>query len=266
MPKIYHVSLKGKRTSNQDTHIVFENIDGKHIKYAKINCYGIFDGHGYNGKLISSFLGKNLPKFFTNKSVFYPINKNYVENAFKHISGLLTKTHKHLSVKSGSTSLVVCHYYDDTQECLDIFNTGDCRCIISKNDIGYAMTEDHKPSTSTEMKRIRDMGGEPVFDGYDWRIGDLSVSRAFGDTENKFITYLPDIFHYNIKKTDKFIVLGCDGLWDVMKPNDVVAFINQCYNENRNVKNNTIASQLAEHAIELGSTDNISVIVVIFDK
>ena len=39
------------------------------------------------------------------------------------------------------------------------------------------------------------MGGTIYFDGYDWRIENLSVSRAFGDFDTKpYITHIPQIY------------------------------------------------------------------------
>jgi serine/threonine protein phosphatase PrpC len=55
-------------------------------------------------------------------------------------------------------------------------------------------------------------------------------------------------------------VLACDGVWDVMSSQDAVAKI-------RSIKDPTLASKvLANEALRLGSTDNISVVVVSLDK
>ena len=44
------------------------------------------------------------------------------------------------------------------------------------------MTEDHKPSREDEQKRIRDAGGFVINNRV---MGELAVSRAFGDAEFK---------------------------------------------------------------------------------
>ena len=121
-----------------------------------------------------------------------------------------------------------------------------------------------------ERHRISKLGGKPYFDGEDWRISDLSVSRAFGDIDaGPCVTHTPDIFQYRLEKSDKFLVLACDGLWDVLNNNDAVNFIlNNCYDNTltkRINKKQDIAQQLAEHALRKGSTDNITIVIVFFN-
>ena len=46
--------------------------------------------------------------------------------------------------------------------------------------------------------------------------GDLVLSRSFGDYIYKdYITAEPDIYDFEIKKEDKYLVLGTDGFWKV---------------------------------------------------
>ena len=101
--------------------------------------------------------------------------------------------------------------------------------------------------------------------GFDWRVKDLSVSRAFGDIDaTPFLSHRPDLYRYKLDKNDKFFVLACDGLWDVMSNCDVVNFILlHCYDNTTNVRINksiNIAKKLAEYAIKKGSTDNITIV------
>lgn len=66
--------------------------------------------------------------------------------------------------------------------------------------------------------------------------GDLAVSRALGDfvyknspalpPEKQQVSCEPDIFVYERKHAeDQFIVLACDGIWDVMSNEECAAFI-----------------------------------------
>jgi serine/threonine protein phosphatase PrpC len=100
----------------------------------------------------------------------------------------------------------------------------------------------------------------------------LSVSRAFGDLDSlPYITSQPDIFRYELLSNDKFMIIACDGLWDIMSNQEVVEFIleelNKLSNKNKttngNGKNN-IAKLLGEYAIQKGSYDNITIIIVFF--
>ena len=141
---------------------------------------------------------------------------------------------------------------------------------MCRNNIAHRLTKDHKPDKPEEKYRITQLGGKIYYDGYDWRINDLSVSRAFGDNESKaYVTHRPDLYKYKITKRDKFMVLACDGLWDVMTDQNVVDFVLDRYydmkNGDRINKRVNVSKQLAEHAIQVGSGDNITALVVFLD-
>ena len=139
--------------------------------------------------------------------------------------------------------------------------------MLCRNNIGMALSKDHKPNWPEEAIRIKSLGGEILFDGYDWRIHDLSVSRAFGDiSAEPHVTNMPDIYKYKISCDDKFLIVACDGLWDVFSNQDVANFVlENCYDIQTNVRINkhiNIAKKLGEFAIAKGSGDNITIIVV----
>ena len=123
-----------------------------------------------------------------------------------------------------------------------------------------------------EKIRIESLGGVIIKEANDDpRIKGLSVSRAFGDLDaTPYVTHVPEIFNYKVNADSKFVILGCDGVWDVFNNQDAVDFVlnemkkDYKYNiESSNVKN--IAKKLAEEAINKGSTDNISVMILFFN-
>jgi serine/threonine protein phosphatase PrpC len=61
-------------------------------------------------------------------------------------------------------------------------NTGDSRTVLSRNFEAVPMSLDHKPSREDESKRIREAGGFVINNRV---MGELAVSRAFGDAEFK---------------------------------------------------------------------------------
>ena len=89
------------------------------------------------------------------------------------------------------------------------------------------MTRDHKPGVRPdEVARIQAAGGW-VHNG---RLhGVLAVSRAFGDAEHKSLKERfwecafsadpliaePDIRVHTVRPRDEFLVLACDGVYDV---------------------------------------------------
>jgi len=244
---IHVSSKKGRRDTYEDTHKIIRN---DKIKFIMIN-----DGHG--GNIISNFLKQKLPKFFIDNRLTYPLNPNYIIDVFKHIQEVIKTKFRKIANESGSTCLIIICYKDNNDKYLLTINLGDSRAIISKNNKAYPLTIDHKPNNDIEKKRIEDLGGVLDFDGSDWRISNLAVSRSFGDIDvEPYISCVPDIFRYKIEKDDKFVVVACDGLWDVMTNQEVSNFV---LKQN---KTENIAEKLAIYAIKKGSTDNLTIIIM----
>tara|TARA_Y100000768_G_scaffold198226_1_gene149000 strand:- start:14427 stop:15215 length:789 start_codon:yes stop_codon:yes gene_type:complete len=259
----YNNSIIGRRESNEDKHKILENLNGTYDKLNHINFYAIFDGHG--GKEVSTFLEKYLYKYFLSSKINYNDLhklKYYIKKIYEKIDSKLYSKLKKTVYQTGSTALVSI-LHNNNNNCLQLYliNLGDCRAIIcNKNNKAKQLTEDHKPNTSTEKKRISDLGGKIYYDGYDWRVLNLSVSRAFGDFDSKpYITHIPEIYRVTLNKHDKFMVMACDGLWDVMTNQDVVDFILKHIDNKKN-----IAKLLTQEAYNKGSQDNISVIIKFF--
>ena len=127
---------------------------------------------------------------------------------------------------------------------------------LSENDTWVAkkLTVDHNTDNQAEVKRIlEEHPGEQkrnIFRG-DRLLGMLAPLRAFGDFRFKwsasviketignllghvavpeeyktppYLTVEPDVFAQKISPKDKFLVIGSDGLWDMMTPMQVRSF------------------------------------------
>jgi serine/threonine protein phosphatase PrpC len=263
--KVYSHSLQGKRDANEDQHYHVLNLDKSNIELNPVNFFGVFDGHG--GKLVSKYLKDNLPKFFINKfdKDIYIDPKSaskYFNKVYNLLQDKIKEDHPRAAVRCGSTALTAIHYKDDeNKDRLWILNVGDTRAVkCNKLNIAEQLTQDHKPQSPEEKSRIEMMGGKIEFDGVDWRINNLSLSRAFGDLDcAPYVTHMPQIYKYRISSSDKFIVFACDGLWDIMSNQDTVEYINQLISDKK-FKGN-YAKSLAEYALEKGSLDNITVMI-----
>jgi serine/threonine protein phosphatase PrpC len=259
-------TLQGKRESNEDQHVGILNIDNKIPNINPINLICVFDGHG--GKLVSKFLKLNLPKYIfkkTNVNIYQQkssLTSRFFGKLFDKLQEELILHHPIASKRCGSTALCGVQYTDaQNRNMIWLVNVGDSRAVLfNHKDTAVALTKDHKPHAPSEKKRIENLGGRIKFDGADWRIGDLSLSRAVGDLDNiPYVTHRPEIFRYRLNKKDKFIIFACDGLWDVVSNNDACHFID------RLMKNNytgDISKKLAEYAIEKGSYDNVTVSIL----
>ena len=145
-------------------------------------------------------------------------------------------------------------------------------CIRDRYNIAIQLTKDHKPIAFEEYKRIISEKGKITKETKDdYRINGMSVSRSFGDLDAKpQVSHIPDIFDYDINKT-KFLIMGCDGLCDVLNNQEAIDMVlselenNDDYKKNINNKSNSnIAIKLANLAYDKGSEDNITVIVIFF--
>ena len=120
---------------------------------------------------------------------------------------------------------------------LFLINCGDSRGILVKGNHIELNTYDHKPTQLKEKQRIQNAGGIVALNRVN---GGLATSRGLGDFEYKnvknisdsskwaphrqFVSSEPDVFHTQRDVTDKFVILACDGIWDVCKNEDVKDF------------------------------------------
>ncbi|XP_069829406.1 protein phosphatase 1G [Dendropsophus ebraccatus] len=118
---------------------------------------------------------------------------------------------------------------------LIVANAGDSRCVVSEGGKAVDMSYDHKPEDELELARIKNAGGKVTMDG---RVnGGLNLSRAIGDhfykrnknlpPEEQMISALPDIKVLTLNEEHDFMVIACDGIWNVMSSQEVVDFIRE---------------------------------------
>ncbi len=263
---IQSFSLQGKRESNEDQHIGVININNIDKTINPVNLICVFDGHG--GKLVSKYLKTNLPKYIykkTGTNIFEQHNAiitNYFNKMFDKLQSSLIKDHPIAANRCGSTALVGVMYKNNKNtNYIWIANVGDSRAVLCNHlNKAVPLSKDHKPHHEAEKKRIETMGGKIKFDGVDWRIGDLSLSRSFGDIDyTPYVTHNPEIFKYKINKKDKFIIFACDGLWDVVNNTEAINYVN--YLIDKKFTGN-ISKKLAEYAITKGSYDNVTISIL----
>ncbi|XP_057843574.1 probable protein phosphatase 2C 60 isoform X2 [Cryptomeria japonica] len=173
---------------------------------------------------------------------------------------------------SGSTACVA--LIRDSK--LIVANAGDSRCVLARKGQAIEMSQDHKPELENERERILRAGGF-IHAG---RVnGSLNLARAIGDMEfkqNKFlsadkqiVTADPDINNVDLCEDDEFIVLACDGVWDVMTSQQVVDFVRE--NINNEAKLSTVCEKLLSKCLAPSTTlgegcDNMTIIIVQFRK
>ena len=178
-------------------------------------------------------------------------------------------------------------------------NVGDSRAILCPRDgTVVQLTRDHKPNDVIERNRIEasggsvdwcgmsDADGNPIEGTGVYRInGNLAVARAIGDrAEKPCVSSEVETSTYDISgdRTGGIILLASDGLWDVMKNEDVADFVRQKLQEvvvdapgaidddesvaleaqQLRTQWKRVAELVVDEALKRGSTDNISVVII----
>ena len=131
--------------------------------------------------------------------------------------------------RSGSTAIAVIV----TNTHILFANCGDSRAVLSRSGgiVAFA-TLDHKPYNVDEKTRIERAGGSVIIQRVN---GSLAVSRALGDFDYKRVPNLPcteqlvsaepELTCIGRSPDDEFLVLACDGIWDVMSNQEVVDYV-----------------------------------------
>uniref|UniRef100_A0AAX7SWK4 Protein phosphatase 1G n=1 Tax=Astatotilapia calliptera TaxID=8154 RepID=A0AAX7SWK4_ASTCA len=164
---------------------------------------------------------------------------------------------------------------------LIVANAGDSRCVVSERGKAVDMSYDHKPEDEVELARIKNAGGKVTMDG---RVnGGLNLSRAIGDhfykrnkslpPEEQMISAMPDVKVLTLNEDHDFMVIACDGIWNVLSSQEVVDFISEKIKPDQNGKTRALSSiveELLDHCLAPDTSgdgtgcDNMTCVIVTF--
>ena len=176
-----------KTKENQDSYIIIDKV----LDLQNYHIYGVMDGHGVNGHLVSQYLAKQIHEYFSNQANYNKrrrrkslnlsdnnnqsaLNEDKVydilqHNNFDFIHKFIKDTNTELENAkfdvhfSGSTCVLIFKVGRN----LIISNTGDSRAILVKQNSSLTkpqwevepLTIDHKPENKNERDRIEKEGG-----------------------------------------------------------------------------------------------------------
>ncbi|MFA5879935.1 MAG: bifunctional serine/threonine-protein phosphatase/kinase [Candidatus Margulisiibacteriota bacterium] len=243
------------RENMEDTHLATTiNVQGQNLE-----LFAIFDGHG--GKETADYLALNFQTHLQQALTLVDINNQVaVSNAIKAAFVTCQEAIKSQNVLAGSTAVISLAI----DGLLYTANVGDARLVVINPDGRvHQCSYDQKPDYPEEIKRIQAADGF-VADG---RVdGILGCARSFGDTALG-VHSAPDPFISTMQlQPGAKIVLACDGLWDVLKDDDVskiqalstLGAFSSAIQQGPQAK---LAGALIAQALQKGSADNVSVIV-----
>lgn len=128
----------------EDAHITQEIDlpDGK-----KGMLFAVFDGHG--GKEVAQFADKHFKNILREQPKFKAKNyKEALRQSFFDIDALIGK--EDYGTDTGTTACVVLF----TDSHIWTVNAGDSRGVLARTDAVVALSEDHKPDNTIEIRRI----------------------------------------------------------------------------------------------------------------
>eukprot|EP00968_Pinguiococcus_pyrenoidosus_P023077 scaffold3537_cov256-Pinguiococcus_pyrenoidosus.AAC.4 len=208
--------------------------------------------------------------------------------AFEETDAAISQKEEEGTSMAGSTATTALILRDR----LWLANVGDSRTLLCRKGEVYAFTLDHKPDREDEIARIKAAGGFVIHHRV---LGELAVSRAFGDAEYKkgiqeyvaqddlknlrqgtlmgggdeeadlsrpILTAEPEIQSLRLTPDDEFLLLACDGLFDVFDNEEVVEVVREEMREHQDAQR--CVEKLSHRAIhERNCRDNVTIVLII---
>lgn len=258
----------GSRSSMEDVYVCADNLMRDYGLSNSVESpsafYGVFDGHG--GKHAADFACYHLPRFIVEDEDFPQDIERVIASAFLHTDTAFAEAcSSDADLDSGTTALAAVVI----GRSLVVANAGDCRAVLCRRGKAVEMSRDHKPICLIERKRIEASGGQ-IYDGY--LNGQLNVARALGDwhmeglkgRDGGPLSAEPELMKMSLTEDDEFLIIGCDGLWDVFMSQNAVDFARKRLQEH----NDPImcSKDLVDEALKRKSSDNLAVVVVCFHQ
>lgn len=221
--KVASSCMQGWRINMEDAHTHILSLPGD----SDACFFAVYDGHG--GDKVAVYAANNLHKRIVT-------HQNYIDGNVEEaiIDSFLLLDQDMLNdddIKddlAGATANVIIV----KNKKIYCGNAGDSRSVASQRGRVIELSHDHKPSNELEAKRIIEAGGYVEFNRVN---GNLALSRALGDfifkkndkklAEEQMVSARPDVVVKDLTEDVEFILMACDGIWDVLTSEEVVDFV-----------------------------------------
>ncbi|KFM77742.1 Protein phosphatase 1B, partial [Stegodyphus mimosarum] len=270
-------SMQGWRIEMEDAHCALVGLPQGLKDWS---FFAVFDGHA--GARVSAHCAENLLDTIiqsedfrnnTNANCNSQVTiedvervKRGIRDGFLQLDERMRKIPEIASGEDKSGSTAVCTLISSTH--FYFANCGDSRAVLSRNKRAFFITEDHKPINPAEKERIQKAGGSVMIQRVN---GSLAVSRALGDYEYKqvegkgpceqLVSPEPEVdVLERDNELDEFLVLACDGVWDVMTNDEICDHIRYMMQVTTDLE--YICNCVIDACLCKGSKDNMSIVLV----
>ncbi|PHT92264.1 putative protein phosphatase 2C 8 [Capsicum annuum] len=265
------ISMIGRRRVMEDAIKVGVRVRVRVMDNNEFMFFGVYDGHG--GSRVSLACRERLHYIIEeellelNRMDWEKVMMTSFSRMDEEVRGVGYEEDMGRTV--GSSAMVVMV----GKEVVVVANCGDCRTMLCNRGVTVPLSHDHKADRPDEKKRVEAAGGK-ILNWKGSRVqGVLATSRSIGDHCLKpFLIPEPEVTVYKRNEWDEFLVIGTNGLWDVVSNEVACEVVRKCLDgqiQRRFPERDSAADAaalLTELAIAKGSKDNISVIVVELDK
>jgi len=221
--KVGSSCMQGWRVTMEDAHTHILAIpDDQRSAF-----FGVYDGHG--GSKVALHAGNHLHKYVTQRAEYRQgLIPEAMKQGFLQFDEAMQKDEQMREELAGTTAVTVL-IKDNSLYCA---NVGDSRAVACIRGATEALSSDHKPNNPEENSRICRAGGWVEYNRVN---GNLALSRALGDfvfkrnsavpAEEQMVIAVPDVEVREITEDWEFIILACDGIWDVVTNEEAVEFV-----------------------------------------
>ncbi|KAG9397036.1 Protein phosphatase [Carpediemonas membranifera] len=249
-------SLQGRRPTMEDAHTVkLDLLQGIRSEesgppdVSPLAFFGVYDGHC--GTQASTHAAATLHRDLVLSPYFNEDVPRAFHDSFTRNDAEFLARAKRTKTMDGTTACCVL-LRNDT---LFAANAGDSRAVLGRAGEAVDLSYDHKPDRDCERARIEACGGVvhptyvkisgqgPVLAIGPARVwpGGLALSRGLGDLMFKdpdlllpnkvtepLVSSVPEITRVKlVPGRDRFVIVACDGLWDVLSSQSAVSFVEE---------------------------------------
>jgi protein phosphatase len=239
-----YAAMQGWRNAMEDAHVVLPEYGDQLGSFRPVASQGItantatglfavFDGH--SGDQAAKKCAAALPSLLATSIQSQPSTagsaiEEYWQLAFRSAYKRLDDAlESKLTDDSGCTA-VSCLVTPTHVVCASV---GDSRAVLcSSTGQAVALSDDHKPENEEERLRIEAAGGRVENNRVN---GNLAMSRALGDFSYKrtpdkthdkqLVTCVPDVLVKSRTDNFEFLVVACDGIFDVLSNQELIDYV-----------------------------------------
>jgi len=261
----------GRREEMEDGFVFVDGFGGQREN----TFFAIYDGHG--GRHCVDYVTQHL---HNNLAAEIERTPTAVPDAFMRAFSITDGNMQASGINSSGCTACSCllrQEGDANTRTIYTAHLGDARAVICRGGLAVRLTSmsDHKATDPAEAKRVVENGGTIFNERVN---GMLAISRAFGDHQLKMpalpkdvVSNVPDITSTELTDQDMFVIVACDGLWDVVQDQESVNLVLEGIRElmqlmpnqsdqanNKKQMAEVLARMLLEEALARGTSDNVS--------